>query len=156
MRRLNYDTLNIIVAVQRLRSFMIADSAIREAAGQEAPSWFKSAESYYSEIPDCVMKVAGLHKNRSDFEKVLNFQVIDADKETMELRGLCSASDSGKLFELRAELREQLIGWLQREYPHALPRRRQEVVHPSPSLAPEHPAAREDMREAQRSAPATR
>jgi hypothetical protein len=38
MRRLNYDTLNIIVAVQRLRSFMIADSAIREAAGQESPS----------------------------------------------------------------------------------------------------------------------
>jgi hypothetical protein len=77
MRRLNYDTLNIILAVQRLRSFMIADSAIREAAGQETPSWFKSAESYYSEIPDCVMKVAGLHKNRSDFEKVLNFQVTD-------------------------------------------------------------------------------
>ncbi|WP_114947262.1 hypothetical protein [Microvirga calopogonii] len=77
MRRLNYDTLNIIVAVQRLRSFMIADSAIREAAGQENPSWFKSAESYYSEIPDCVMKVAGLHNNRSDFEKVLNFEVTD-------------------------------------------------------------------------------
>ena len=35
MRRLNYDTLNLIVTVQRLRSFMIADSAIREAAGQE-------------------------------------------------------------------------------------------------------------------------
>jgi glutaredoxin-related protein len=77
MRRLNYDALNIIVAVQRLRSFMIADSAIREAAGQEAPSWFKSAESYYSEIPDCVMNVAGLHKNRSDFEKVLNFKITD-------------------------------------------------------------------------------
>jgi hypothetical protein len=68
MRRLNYDTLNIILAGQRLRSFIIADSAIREAAGQETPSWFRSAESYYSEIPDCVMKVAGLHKNRSDFE----------------------------------------------------------------------------------------
>jgi len=77
MRRLNYDTLNIIVAAQRLRSFMIADSAIREAAGQESPSWSKSAESYFSEIPDCVMKVAGLHKNRSDFEKVLNFNVTD-------------------------------------------------------------------------------
>ncbi len=77
MRRLNYDMLNVVLAVQRLRSFMIADSSIREAAGQETPSWLKSAESYYSEIPDCVMKVAGLHKNRSDFEKVLNFQVTD-------------------------------------------------------------------------------
>jgi hypothetical protein len=43
-RRLNCDMLNIVVAVQRLRSFMMADSAIREAAGQETPSWFKSAE----------------------------------------------------------------------------------------------------------------
>jgi hypothetical protein len=82
MRRLNYDTLNIIVAVQRLRSFMIADSAIREAAGRESPSWFKSAESYYSDIPDCVMKIAGLHKNRSDFEKVLNFQITNEILET--------------------------------------------------------------------------
>ena len=77
MRRLNYDALNIILAVQRLRSFMIADGAIREAAGQETPSLFKSAESYYSEIPDCVMKMACLHKNQSDFEKVLAFQVTD-------------------------------------------------------------------------------
>jgi hypothetical protein len=69
--------LNVILAVQRLRSFMIVDSAIREAAGQESPSWFKTADAYYSEIPDSVMKVAGLHKNRSDFEKVLAFQVTD-------------------------------------------------------------------------------
>lgn len=34
MRYLNYDLLNIILVVQRLRSFMIADGAIREAAGQ--------------------------------------------------------------------------------------------------------------------------
>jgi hypothetical protein len=98
MRRLNYDTLNLIVAVQRLRSFMIADSAIREAAGQETPSWFKSAESYYSEIPDCVMKVAGLHKNRSDFEKVLNYQVTDEILKTNHnqlLRFEFSADDLG-------------------------------------------------------------
>lgn len=77
MRTLNYDMLNVILAVQRLRSFMIVDSAIREAAGQESPGWFRTADAYYSKIPDSVMKVAGLHKNRSDFEKVLAFQVTD-------------------------------------------------------------------------------
>jgi hypothetical protein len=82
MRPLNYDMLNIVIAVQRLKSFMIADSAIREAAGQESPSWFKSADAYYSEIPDSVMKVAGLHKNRSDFEKILAFQVTDEMMKT--------------------------------------------------------------------------
>jgi glutaredoxin-related protein len=82
MRPLNYDMLNIVIAVQRLKSFMIADSAIREAAGQESPSWFKSADAYYSEIPDSVTKVAGLHKNRSDFEKILAFQVTDEMMKT--------------------------------------------------------------------------
>ncbi|MFC1459376.1 hypothetical protein ACETIH_22275 [Microvirga arabica] len=77
MRRLNYDALDIILAVQHLLSFMIADGAIRETAGQETPSWFRSAEAYHPEIPDCVMKIACLHKNCSDFEKVLNFQVTD-------------------------------------------------------------------------------
>lgn len=86
MRRLNYDALNIILAVQRFRGFVIADNAIREAAGQETPSWFRSAEAYYSEIPDCVMNVAGLHKNRSDFEKVLNFQVTDEMLKTNHKR----------------------------------------------------------------------
>lgn len=57
MRTLDYDMLNIVIAVQRLKSFMIADSAIREAAGQESPSWFETAYAYYSESPDSVMRL---------------------------------------------------------------------------------------------------
>ena len=47
----------------------------------------------------------------------------------MELRCLVSAPDSGAAFDLRAEVREQLIAFLQAEHPYALPRERQ-VFYP--------------------------
>ena len=56
--------------------------------------------------------------------KVFAVQVTDFRENVMEVRVLVSASDSGKLFDLRADLRETLIGFLQREYPNALPHQR--------------------------------
>ncbi len=72
--------------------------------------------------------------------KVFNVQVTDADAGSMELRVIASAANSGVAFDLRCELREALIGWLQSEYPHALPRRREEW-HGAPALAPAGPAS---------------
>jgi hypothetical protein len=40
----------------------------------------------------------------------------------MEIRILVSASNSGRSFDLRCEVREKLIDFIQREYPQALPR----------------------------------
>ena len=39
---------------------------------------------------------------------------------------------AGDAFELRCEIREQLIAFLQREYPTALPRAREESLRPEP------------------------
>jgi hypothetical protein len=47
---------------------------------------------------------------------------------TVELRALVSAANASAAWDLRCEVREQLIAFLQREYPHALPRRRAEVL----------------------------
>jgi hypothetical protein len=55
---------------------------------------------------------------------VFAVQVTDFRENVMEVRVLVSASDSGKLFDLRADLREMLIGFLQRDYPNALPHQR--------------------------------
>jgi small-conductance mechanosensitive channel len=60
--------------------------------------------------------------------KVLKLHVVDAKEATMELRAIASASSSGDAFELRCEIREKLIDFLQREIPTALPRQRQEIV----------------------------
>jgi small-conductance mechanosensitive channel len=59
--------------------------------------------------------------------RVFNVQVTDAKENTIELRLLVSASDSGRLWDLRCELRETIIAFIKAEYPGALPRRRLEA-----------------------------
>jgi hypothetical protein len=58
---------------------------------------------------------------------VVNLQVSDAKENTVELRALVSARDSSATWDLRCEVREKLIAFLQADYPHALPRRRTDL-----------------------------
>jgi small-conductance mechanosensitive channel len=60
--------------------------------------------------------------------KVLSLQVSDCKETTIELRALLSADNSSALWDLRCDVREKLIDYLQREYPTALPRRRYEAA----------------------------
>jgi small-conductance mechanosensitive channel len=60
--------------------------------------------------------------------RVVNLQVTDAKESTIELRCLMSARSSGQAFDLRCEVREQLIDFLQKHHPEALPRQRSEVA----------------------------
>ena len=53
---------------------------------------------------------------------VCGIQVTDASEQTIEVRALVSATDSGKAWDLRCEVREQLIAFLQRNHPDCLPR----------------------------------
>ncbi|NKC34124.1 mechanosensitive ion channel family protein [Falsiroseomonas selenitidurans] len=60
--------------------------------------------------------------------RVVNMQVTELRAETMEVRMLVSASNAGRTFDLRCEVREKMIAFLQRDYPHALPRGRTEIA----------------------------
>jgi len=60
--------------------------------------------------------------------QVVNLQVVEAFNETMQLRLLMSASTAGRAFDLRCEIREKMIAFLQQECPSALPRRRNETL----------------------------
>ncbi|PRZ00106.1 mechanosensitive ion channel family protein [Marinilabilia salmonicolor] len=51
-------------------------------------------------------------------------QVTNCTEKTMELRALVSASNSPRAWDLRVRLREELIAFLQREYPQYLPKAR--------------------------------
>jgi small-conductance mechanosensitive channel len=57
---------------------------------------------------------------------VCRLHVTDSGERTVELRALMSASDSGNAWELRCEVREKLITYIQQNYPHALPKLRTE------------------------------
>lgn len=60
--------------------------------------------------------------------KVVNVQVTDATEKTIEVRILLSAASASTAWDLRCEVREKLIDFLQREYPEALPHRRQQIM----------------------------
>ncbi|NHC47020.1 mechanosensitive ion channel family protein [Motilibacter aurantiacus] len=55
-------------------------------------------------------------------------QVTDTTETTMVVRVLASAHDAPSAFDLRCDIREQLLTWLQRNHPYALPRTRAEIA----------------------------
>ncbi|MFT5954920.1 MAG: small-conductance mechanosensitive channel [Cyclobacteriaceae bacterium] len=60
--------------------------------------------------------------------KVNVLQVTNATEKAMEIRALMSAKDSPTAWDLRVLVREQLITFLQKNYPECLPKSRVELV----------------------------
>jgi small-conductance mechanosensitive channel len=60
--------------------------------------------------------------------KTFGVQVTDAKGSTLEVRVLVGAPSSSAAWDLRCDLREKLIAFLQKDYPMALPRGRQQAV----------------------------
>jgi small-conductance mechanosensitive channel len=75
--------------------------------------------------------------------KLVNVQVTNASAEAIELRILVTAASVGDTSNLCAELREKLIGFLQREYPDALPRRRHQITEVAARQLEKPPRLRE-------------
>ncbi|OFJ51644.1 mechanosensitive ion channel family protein [Mycolicibacterium grossiae] len=60
-------------------------------------------------------------------------QVTDAVDGCVRVRMLVSAADAPSLFDLRCDVREGMVDWLQRTHPGALPRRRLEHAGERPT-----------------------
>lgn len=58
--------------------------------------------------------------------KVCVLQVTNISERTVELRALMSAADASTAWALRCEVREKLVVFIQKNYPHALPKLRAE------------------------------
>jgi small-conductance mechanosensitive channel len=56
--------------------------------------------------------------------QVCALQVTETTERTLELRGTMSASNAGRTWDLRCEIREALVTYLQRVHPEALPQLR--------------------------------
>ncbi|GAB4360682.1 MAG: mechanosensitive ion channel [Kiloniellaceae bacterium] len=69
--------------------------------------------------------------------QVAVLQVTEANRQTIELRGLMSARTSPRAWDLRCEVREKMIAWLQREHPEALPRLRAEIAEERDAAPPD-------------------
>jgi len=68
--------------------------------------------------------------------KVNVLQVTDAKERTLEIRALASAADASLAWDLRCEIREKLITFVQQKYPDSLPRLRASFDARLPHLAP--------------------
>lgn len=68
--------------------------------------------------------------------RVSVLQVVDATDRAMQLRVLVSSADSSRNWDLRCYLRENLISFVNRNYPDSLPRMRAELRSLQPPQAP--------------------
>jgi small-conductance mechanosensitive channel len=59
-----------------------------------------------------------------------NLQVSDASEHTMQIRVLCTAADSSIAWNLRCDVREKLIAFIQQNHPQSLPRLRADLEPP--------------------------
>ena len=67
-------------------------------------------------------------ENNTKWDKKVNvLQVTNATDKTIELRALMSAADSPTAWDLRCEVREKLLEFLQQRFPECLPRIRIEM-----------------------------
>ncbi|HTQ50065.1 MAG TPA: mechanosensitive ion channel domain-containing protein [Candidatus Acidoferrales bacterium] len=62
-----------------------------------------------------------------------NLQVTDATEKTMQIRVLATSADSSKSWDLRCDIREKFIAYLQKHYPQCLPRLRAEFGGAAPA-----------------------
>ena len=70
---------------------------------------------------------------------VVNVQVTNTSAQAIEIRVLLKANNAANTADLCAEVREKLIGFLQREFPNALPRQRNEIIEPQSRKGGEPP-----------------
>jgi small-conductance mechanosensitive channel len=73
-----------------------------------------------------------LEKSPKWDKKVNVLQVTNTTDKTVELRALMSAADASLLWDLRCQVREQLLTFIQKNYPDALPKLRAEFGKPAP------------------------
>lgn len=72
-------------------------------------------------------------------------QVTDSREHTVELRALASAADASMGWDLRCEVRERLVAFVQREHPSSLPRIRASFADDGTRQTPAPAAAKETV-----------
>ena len=70
--------------------------------------------------------------------RVCVLQITDTSEKAIQLRVLVSSPGSPRNWDLRCHIRENLVGFIQRQYPHALPQLRADLA-----VARRHPTDKE-------------
>jgi len=76
-------------------------------------------------------------------QKVFAFQVTDFKSDCVEIRILATAGSAPEAFDLRCEIREKILSFLQMQYPNSFPKVRTSLLRQSPG---ERAASRDQER----------
>ena len=68
--------------------------------------------------------------------EVVALQVTDATERTLQVRCLASARNAGSAFDLRCDIREQMVAFIRQEMPEALPQDRLSLEGPTSDAGP--------------------
>ncbi|CCE04022.1 mechanosensitive ion channel family protein [Bradyrhizobium sp. STM 3809] len=95
---------------------------------------------YAADVPRIRKRLEEVAKESKIWDgAVVNLQVVDTNARTMELRALVSARNAPQAWDLRCEVREKLIAFLQRDMREALPRDRADISPPLSVFNPQSP-----------------
>lgn len=100
-------------------------------------NWTRNTEDLIGEVQihtDYRLPVATVRKELADYLQVhslwdgeeAGLQVTDSNEKSMLVRATMSAHDPEKCWQLKCDVREHLIGFIQQHYPECLPRWRYE------------------------------
>jgi len=122
----------VVVKIWDLRRLIVPVTFFLEKSFQ---SWTRSTSNilgtvmlsvdYSAPVPEIRVKLLELLQLSPLWDReVWGLQVTKAGEQVLELRALMSAVDAPTAWDLRCEVREKLVAWLQQNYPESLPRMR--------------------------------
>ncbi len=125
----------VVVAIWDMRRLVLPISYFIE---QPFQNWTRTSADilgtvflyvYYTIPINEIRKELGRILQQSEYwdGKVWRLHTTEAKEQTVEIRALMSAPDSGAAWELRCEVREKLIEFVQKNYPDGLPKFRTEI-----------------------------
>ena len=125
----------VVVRLWDLRRLIVPLTYFTEKPFQ---NWTRTSANIIGSVFIYVDYSTPLEEIRSELHRILKkselwdrrtwvLQVTNSTEKTMELRALMSAKNAPRAWDLRCEVREKLIVWLQKNYPSSLPRFRVET-----------------------------
>lgn len=129
-------TTNVVVRIWDLRSLVLPLSYFIEKPFE---NWTKTESALMGTVLLYADYSVPVEAVRNELKSVLDsshlwdrrgwsLQVTGASERSVELRALMSAADSGALWDLRCQVRERLVAFLQTHHPQSLPRIRADVA----------------------------
>jgi len=124
----------VVVKVWDLRRLIVPVTFFLEKTFQ---NWSRSTTNilgtvlinvdYTAPVPEIRQKLLEVLQQSQLWDReVWGLQVTGANKQVLELRALMSAVDATTCWDLRCEVREKLVAFLQESHPESLPRVREE------------------------------